>query len=55
MVHPQQGQRRVARLLPDRGRVLQAGLVVGGNAGTLIAIGGAGLGLFGLYIWQRCD
>ena len=29
------------------------GLVVGGDAGTLITIGGAGLGLFGLYIWQR--
>ena len=29
------------------------GLVVGGDTGTLITIGGAGLGLFGLYIWQR--
>ena len=29
------------------------GLVVGGDAGTVIAVGGAGLGLFGLYIWQR--
>jgi hypothetical protein len=31
------------------------GLVVGGDTGTLITIGGAGLGLFGLYIWQRGD
>jgi hypothetical protein len=31
------------------------GLLVGGDAGTAIAIGGAGLGLFGLYIWQRGD
>jgi len=31
------------------------GLVVGGDAGTVIAVGGAGLGLFGLYIWQRGD
>ena len=31
------------------------GLVVGGDGGTLITIGGAGLGLFGLYIWQRGD
>ena len=31
------------------------GLVVGDDAGTLIAIGGACLGLFGLYIWQRGD
>ena len=29
------------------------GLVVGDDAGTLIAIGGAGLGLFGLYLWPR--
>jgi hypothetical protein len=35
--------------------VVVIGLVVGGDAGTLIAIGGAGLGLFGLYIWQRGD
>ena len=35
--------------------VVVTGLVVGGDAGTLIAIGGAGLGLFGLYIWQRGD
>jgi hypothetical protein len=31
------------------------GLLVGGDAGTVIAIGGAGLGLFGFYIWQRGD
>ena len=31
------------------------GLVVGDDVGTVIAIGGAGLGLFGLYIWQRGD
>jgi hypothetical protein len=31
------------------------GLVVGGDAGKLITIGGVGLGLFGLYIWQRGD
>jgi len=35
--------------------VLVIGLVVGGDTGTVIAIGGAGLGLFGLYIWQRGD
>jgi hypothetical protein len=33
--------------------VVVLGLVVGGDTGTLISIGGAGLGLFGLYIWQR--
>jgi hypothetical protein len=31
------------------------GLVVGGDTGTVITIGGAGLGLVGLYIWQRGD
>jgi hypothetical protein len=35
--------------------VVVIGLVVGGDSGTLITIGGAGLGLFGLYIWQRGD
>jgi hypothetical protein len=29
------------------------GFLVGGDGGTAIAIGGVGLGLFGLYIWQR--
>ncbi len=35
------------------GAALIAGLLIGDDAGTLIAIGGAGLGLYGLYIWQR--
>jgi hypothetical protein len=50
-----------ARMEPSEGRaavivgaaLVVTGLVVGGDAGTVIAIGGAGLGLFGLYIWQR--
>jgi hypothetical protein len=50
-----------ARMEPREGKaaaivgaaVVVIGLVVGGDSGTLIAIGGAGLGLFGLYIWQR--
>jgi hypothetical protein len=33
--------------------VVVTGLVVGGDTGTVIAVGGAGLALFGLYIWQR--
>jgi len=37
------------------GALMITGLLVGGDAGTVIAIGGAGLGLFGLYIWQRGD
>ena len=50
-----------ARMEPNEGRaaaivgaaLVVTGLVVGDDAGTVIAIGGAGLGLFGLYIWQR--
>jgi hypothetical protein len=37
------------------GALMITGLLVGGDTGTLIAVGGAGLGLFGLYIWQRGD
>ena len=52
-----------ARMSPNEGKataivgaaVVVLGLVVGGDTGTVIAIGGAGLGLFGLYIWQRGD
>ena len=33
--------------------VVVTGLVVGGDTGTVIAVGGTGLALFGLYIWQR--
>ncbi len=52
-----------ARMGPSEGKaaaivgaaLVVTGLVVGGDAGTLITIGGAGLGLFGLYIWQRGD
>ena len=52
-----------ARMGPNDGKaaaivgaaVVVTGLVVGGDSGTLIAIGGAGLALFGLYIWQRGD
>jgi len=50
-----------SRMGPREGRVfaivggaaLISGLLIGGDAGTVIAIGGVGLGLYGLYIWQR--
>jgi hypothetical protein len=50
-----------ARMSPNEGKATAivgvaaviTGFLVGGDAGTVIAIGGAGLGLFGLYIWQR--
>jgi hypothetical protein len=35
------------------GAAVITGVLIGGDAGTVIAIGGAGLGLYGLYIWQR--
>lgn len=35
------------------GAAVIAGILIGGDAGTVVAIGGAGLGLYGLYIWQR--
>jgi len=31
------------------------GLIVGGDGGTALVVGGVGLGLFGLYVWQRGD
>ena len=37
------------------GALVITGLLVGGDGGKLIAIGGAGLGLFGIYIWTRGD
>ena len=37
------------------GAVVVLGAVVGGDGGTALVIGGVGLGLFGLYIWQRGD
>ena len=30
-----------------------AGLLIGDDAGTVFIVGGAGLGLYGLYTWQR--
>ncbi len=52
-----------ARMNPSEGKaaaivggaLMITGLLVGGDTGTVIAIGGAGLALFGLYIWQRGD
>lgn len=35
------------------GAAVIAGILIGDDAGTVIAIGGAGLGLYGLYVWQR--
>jgi hypothetical protein len=52
-----------ARMGPGEGKaaaivggvLVITGFLVGGDGGAAIAIGGAGLALFGLYIWQRGD
>ena len=33
------------------GAALVTGLIIGGNAGTVIAVGGALVGLYGLYVY----
>jgi hypothetical protein len=35
------------------GAAVIAGVLIGDTGGTVIAIGGAAIGLYGLYIWQR--
>jgi hypothetical protein len=35
------------------GAAVITGILIGDTGGTVIAIGGAALGLYGLYIWQR--
>lgn len=35
------------------GAALIVGLVVGGDAGTIFALGGAGIGLYGLYLYLQ--
>lgn len=58
---PREVNRSAARMGRREGRALAlvggaaviAGILIGDDAGTLIAIGGAGIGLYGLYIWQR--
>jgi hypothetical protein len=46
--------RREGRILAlVGGAALITGLLIGDDAGTVIAVGGAAIGLYGLYIWQR--
>ena len=35
------------------GAAVITGILIGDTGGTVIAIGGAAIGLYGLYIWQR--
>ena len=47
------GRREGRALALVGGAALIAGILIGDDAGTVIAIGGAGIGLYGLYVWQR--
>jgi hypothetical protein len=47
------GKREGRALALVGGAAVIAGILIGDDAGTAIAIGGAGLGLYGLYVWQR--
>ncbi|HEX9055218.1 MAG TPA: hypothetical protein VF830_09950 [Gemmatimonadales bacterium] len=47
------GRREGRALALVGGAAVIAGILIGEDAGTVIAIGGAGIGLYGLYIWQR--
>lgn len=49
-------QRRTGRgtgLMIVGGAALLAGLIIGGGAGTAIAVGGTAVGLYGLYLWVQ--
>lgn len=35
------------------GAILLAGAIIGGDAGTIIMIGGAGIGIYGLYLYLQ--
>lgn len=45
--------RRGQTLMLVGGAAFLAGLIIGGDAGTAIAVAGAGIGIYGLYIWAQ--
>jgi hypothetical protein len=45
--------RRGQTLMIVGGAAFLAGLIIGDDAGTAIAIGGAAVGLYGLYLWAQ--
>lgn len=49
----QMPSRESAALMIVGGAALLAGLLIGGDAGTAIAVGGALLGLYGLWMYVR--
>lgn len=45
--------RRGMPLMVVGGAAFIAGLIIGDDAGTAIAVGGAAVGLYGLYLWAQ--
>jgi outer membrane receptor protein involved in Fe transport len=45
--------RRSETLMIVGGAILLAGAIIGGDAGTIIMIGGAGIGIYGLYLYLQ--
>ena len=52
-VLPQARSRRGMPLMVVGGAAFIAGLIIGDDAGTAIAVGGAAIGLYGLYLWAQ--
>ena len=49
----QSRMRRGQTLMLVGGAAFLAGLIIGGDAGTAIAVAGAGIGIYGLYLWAQ--
>lgn len=49
----QSRMRRGQTLMIVGGAAFLAGLIIGGDAGTAIAVAGAGIGIYGLYLWAQ--
>lgn len=45
--------RRSEKLMIVGGAILLAGAIIGGDAGTIIMIGGAGITIYGLYLYLQ--
>lgn len=49
----QSRMRRGQTLMIVGGAAFLAGLIIGDDAGTAIAVAGAGIGIYGLYLWAQ--
>lgn len=47
------GLQQSEKLMIFGGAAFIAGLLIGGDAGTVVAVGGAGVGLYGLYMYLQ--